>query len=148
MRRVRKYRRLDRQEKLLLIESFWYHLAAGLMLKLVPFRKIPLLFAGPVEDNAAGSREHRSEEGESDLHDLERIKEAVRRAGQVSPWKNRCLVSSLAARSMLNRRRIGSTLSLGMARRPDGSPVAHAWITAGTCDIVAAGNGYTELYRF
>ena len=70
------------------------------------------------------------------------------RAGKVSPWKNRCLVSSLAARCMLRRRKITSQLSLGVAKDAGGKVIAHAWLRAGDVEIVSAGGSFHELYQF
>ena len=79
---------------------------------------------------------------------VEKIRVAVQRAGWISPWKNRCLVSSLAGRWMLNRRRIASTLSLGVTKNPDEKTIAHAWLIASGCEIVEKRGEYTELYTF
>ncbi|MEQ8225581.1 MAG: lasso peptide biosynthesis B2 protein, partial [Candidatus Eremiobacterota bacterium] len=66
---------------------------------------------------------------------VEKIQVAVQRAGWISPWRNRCLVSSLAARWMLRRRKIGSELSLGVAKDTKGNLVAHAWLKSGDFEI-------------
>ncbi len=42
--------------------------------------------------------------------------------------KNRCLVSSLAARCILKRRKIKSRIFLGLAKEFNGKMIAHAWL--------------------
>jgi hypothetical protein len=128
---------LSARERIFFLEAAFLQLWAGLVLKLIPFRWIPRFFANP--QNVMDSPQ-------SPLLSL--IKESVRRAENVSPWKNRCLVSSLAARCMLRRRRIGSSLSLGMAKEADGRMTAHAWLTAGDIEIVERGGDYKELFYF
>ena len=76
------------------------------------------------------------------------VKKAIGRAGLVSPWKNRCLVESLAARSMLNRRRIQSQISLGVTHDEKKKLIAHAWIRAGDTEIVPERGDYHEMYLF
>ena len=128
---------LSRREKVLFLEAFFLHLWVGLMLKFVPFRWIPRLFSSP-----------RSTAGSSQLPDIIMIKRAIDRANVVSPWKNRCLVSSLVARCMLRRRGIGSQLSLGVAKGADGKTIAHAWLKAGDFEIIEKRGDFTEFYLF
>jgi hypothetical protein len=58
------------------------------------------------------------------------VRRAVRRASRRVPWRAECLVQALTARSMLERRGIASTLSLGV-RKTAGALEAHAWLEAG-----------------
>ena len=155
-----KFLRLSSAEKLLFAEAFLLHLGTGLLLKAVPFRRIPRIyrsrqFETPAEEKTRIRRLADQEEDQS-RHNVSGqksdavflIREAVARAGRVSPWKNRCLVSSLAARCMLNRRKIPSALSLGMAKKHDGQTTAHAWIKAGDIDVVEMNGEQTELSTF
>lgn len=127
---------LSGKEKMLFLEAFLLHLWVGLVLKFIPFRRIPKLFAS--RQTSVGSK----------TLDVMMVRRAVERANVVSPWKNRCLVSSLAARRMLSGRGIESQLSLGVAKNADGKTAAHAWLSAGDHEIVSRGSGYTELYFF
>lgn len=122
---------------MLVSEAYFLHLTAGLVLKFIPFRGIPRLFAS--RQSAVNSRQSER---------IELIRTAIQRAGVVSPWKNRCLVSSLAGRCMLRRRRIASQLSLGVAKDDLGRTLAHAWLSAADQEIVPRGKGYMELYVF
>jgi len=137
MTRFRRFCALGWEERRLFCESLLFHLIVGLVLKVVPFRWIPRLFAS--RQSAVGSPQSTV---------VEKIRVAVQRAGWISPWKNRCLVSSLAGRWMLNRRRIASTLSLGVTKNPDEKTIAHAWLIASGCEIVEKRGEYTELYTF
>jgi hypothetical protein len=153
---------------MLFCESFTLHLFVGLLLKIVPFRWIPRIFSsryGPLP----GTEIHRTP-GEASGHQIEtatqpedqarhslsgqrlimieKIRMAVQRAGWVSPWKNRCLVSSLAGRCMLRRRKIWSELSLGVAKNAAGKLVAHAWLKSGDFELVEKRGSYTELFLF
>ncbi len=177
MNRFRKFCALERNEKLLFCESFLFHLYVGLLLKVVPFRQIPSLFrnrsrppSGPqIPDQPAGvpgrqpetpaktksrtrsvgAEDHsRYPVTEQQVKMIEKIRVAVQRTGWVSPWRNRCLVSSLAARCMLRRRKIGSELSLGVAKDPKGKLLAHAWLKSGDFEIVEKRGSYTELFLF
>ena len=125
------------REKMLFLEALLLHLWVGLQLKIIPFRWIPRLFSSP--QFSVGSRQSM---------DLELIKIAVQRAGGVSPWRNRCLVSSLAARCMLNRRGIPSQISLGVIKMDNNGLQAHAWIKSGELEVVEMKRDFTSLYTF
>ena len=162
MSRIRKFVRLRWSEKILFCESVMLHLLVGVLLKVVPFRKIPVLFAGrqfetpTLEEDqprhmVSGRQsvdQYRYDLSGQELILIGNIKVAVQRAGAVSPWRNKCLVSSLAGRVMLNRREIHSTISLGVTKRHDGKTIAHAWLIAPGCELVEKRDLYTELYTF
>lgn len=132
-----KFGALSWNEQLLFSEAYFLHLTTGLILKVIPFRRIPGLFKS--RKSAAG--------GQQPGHILQ-VKEAIERAGRVSPWRNRCLVSSLVAKRMLNKRNIPSVLSLGLLKNSEGRVVAHAWLNSGDCELVRKDGDYTELYTF
>jgi hypothetical protein len=140
----KKFFALPAREKILYLESFLYQLIAGIVLKLVTFRMITRLFSLPshlisgLPDPATQLSDHR----------IVRIKQAIRNTGMISPWKNKCLVQSLAARWMLNRRGIPSKLSLGMTLGPDKSVNAHAWLITTEVEVVEKNGDYLELYNF
>ncbi len=166
IRKLRRFRVLPLGEKLLFLEAFLLHLWVGLLLKVVPFRWIPRLFASrqsavgsgqsetPME---AGSRTRTCPDevgsvgtavGSQQSAVIENIRDAVQRAGQVSPWRNRCLVSSLAARCMLSRRDIPSQIWLGVIKSDKNRLQAHAWLKSGEIEVVDMKREFTSLYTF
>lgn len=118
------------------MEAAVLHFWVGLLLKVIPFRWIPRLFANP--------QSVVSQQPEI----IELISTATMKASKISPWKNRCLVSSLASRCMLRRRKIESKLSLGVAKDESGKLEAHAWLEAGGLEIVAGGRNFQQLFQF
>ena len=133
----RKLGELPWNEQMLFSEAWFMHLTTGLILKVIPFRWIPRFFASP-----------KSKVQSPKSQVIELIRNAIQRAGKVSPWRNRCLVSSLAGRCMLRRRKIESQISLGMAKDNEGRTVAHAWIKSGDVELVERSGDYTVLYTF
>jgi len=123
-------------------ESLFFQLYVGLLLKFIPFKWIPRLFVNPPASMSQVSNL------KSQISSLEQIKAAIQRSGPYSPWKNKCLVQSLAARRMLNRRKISSQLSLGVAKGANGRTIAHAWLKAGDFEIVEKGADFSALYLF
>jgi hypothetical protein len=52
-------------------------------------------------------------------------------------WHNSCLVQAIAAQLMLKRRRVPSTLYLGMTKNETRELTAHAWVRSG--QVILAG---------
>lgn len=56
---------------------------------------------------------------------------AIARGKKYSPWNIKCLAEAIAAQHMLHKRKIPSTLYLGIARKDDHEIIAHAWLRCG-----------------
>jgi hypothetical protein len=138
MNYFRKYVSLTLREKLLLFEAVFFLFLAKLMLVILPFRfciKTVMVKRGKTENNP-----------KIDL--LISLKYAISRANRLAFWKNVCLVQSLAARWMLQRRGISSKFSIGVAHYKQKELVAHAWLNIGTFEIVQKVGDYVELHHF
>jgi len=132
-----RFFRVSGRERRFFLEALTLQLCVGLLLKVIPFRRIPKLFR---------SRESGVDSQQADI--VLCIKQAIERAGKVLPWRNRCLVSSLVARKMLNRRDVPSQLSLGVAKDTGGKTVAHAWLSSGNTEVTGKHGDYQELFVF
>ena len=65
-----------------------------------------------------------------------KIKTAIIRCRHLV-WARKCLVVSIAAKRMLDRRQIPATLYMGVAKNEKGKLIAHAWLRSG--DIWVSG---------
>ncbi len=134
---LEKFFRISGRERRLFLEALALQLWVGLLLKAIPFRRVAELFKN--RQTAVGSQQ-------SGI--IENIRDAVQRAGRVSPWRNRCLVSSLAARRMLRRRGINSQIHLGVAKNAAEKTIAHAWLEAEGYEVVMKHGDYHDLFIF
>lgn len=74
---------------------------------------------------------------------IESVTRAIATASRHTPWHNNCLARAIATKVMLRRRRVASTLYLGV-RVEDGALTAHAWLK---CDrAVPTGNDGPSNY--
>lgn len=73
-----------------------------------------------------------------------RISWAVQTAGRFTPWKSPCLVQAIAGKMMLKRRKIPSTLYLGVAKHANEGLSAHAWLRCG--DRILTGGALKEQF--
>ena len=135
--RIKRFLSLKSGEKLFFFEAFFSQVVTGFILKVIPFRWIPGFFSGPSKIRTKPSDEILGE-----------IRNSLDRAGYVSPWRNKCLVKTLAGRCMLNRRGINSTVCLGVAKDSSNKTLAHAWLVAEGFEIVFRGDGYIEIKSF
>jgi hypothetical protein len=135
--KLHKFLSLPGKMKLLFLEALFTQYAVWLLLLLAPFRKISGIFPNP-----------KNPVEQQDMNLLQQIKQATGYASALSFWKNKCLVQSLAARRMLQRRGITSRLSLGVKQDDAKKMTAHAWLTAGNMEIVEKNGLYYELYTF
>lgn len=69
---------------------------------------------------------------------------SIAAAGRHLPWNSSCLVQATAARWMLSRRGLSSTLFLGTRKGETGTPDFHAWLTCE--DQVICGHHEREQY--
>jgi hypothetical protein len=67
-----------------------------------------------------------------------RVSWAVCTMSRYTPWESTCLAQAIAAKRMLQRLQIPSTLYLGVARNDAGGVEAHAWLRSGKRVVTGA----------
>jgi hypothetical protein len=124
MGRLGKFLTLAQSEQGCLLEAAFWLGIARLAIMVVPFRRLaPLLgrsMARSPQENGAAPAEL-----------LNRISWALNTASRHLPWDCLCLAQALAGKAMLRRRRLASTLYLGLAKEGDTQLKAHAWLRCG-----------------
>ena len=121
--------RLDCDEKRLFFEAAYETLSVRIMTTFRSARKYTSRLGQPWVETEESDTEHKEK--------VLQIKAAVSRCRHLI-WARKCLVESIAAKRMLDRRKIPSTLYLGVAKNNKGKLSAHAWIRSG--NIWVAGN--------
>lgn len=131
----RKFISFPKDEKLLLLEAVFF----------VFFSKTLLFF--PFKYCIKWIQESNEVHHIPDPRALWKIKVAINRANRLAFWKNICLVQSFAARLMLKRRNIGSTLYLGLQLDHNKQMIAHAWLVSNERMITPKGTvQYKEIF--
>lgn len=124
------WRRRSWSERLTLLEaSVALAIARGAIVA-VPWGRVAPLVGRPMAESA-------NHAVPADQPALIAVSRAVRTAARRLPWRCLCLEQALAARLMLGRRRIASTLYLGTALSPTGIE-AHAWLRSGATILTGA----------
>jgi len=138
MRLLRKFLKLEWDEKLLLAEALYYLTSARLMLWVVPFKYIARNLG--VQINANSPQEIQS----NPEPQAYRVARAIESLSRRTPWESTCLAQSIAGKQMLRRRKIKNILYLGMKKDKDGKLSAHAWLQSGNLILL----GGQELKDF
>lgn len=76
------------------------------------------------------------------------IKIALHRVRKLSLWKNQCLVYSLAARKMLSRRNIDSSLYIGVKISSETPDFGHAWLTSNELEIIESSEDHMKITEY
>lgn len=72
----------------------------------------------------------------------------VSRSAKHTPWESKCLVRALTAQKLLKRKKIESTLYLGVGKE-NGTMVAHAWLRVGAMYVTGGnGEGYAIVDKY
>jgi hypothetical protein len=121
---VGKLFRTAGRDRLLLVEAAGWLLAARLALIFVPFRRLAARLGRAMAESPA------SDPRQDDL--ARRVGWAVGVASRYTPWKTRCFAEAIAAKAMLRRRGVPSTLYLGVNKAAEGEIAAHAWLRCGS----------------
>ncbi|MFH2096069.1 MAG: lasso peptide biosynthesis B2 protein [Bacteroidota bacterium] len=127
---IKKYYRINKTERQIFRQVFWYLFIAWWNTTFLPMRKYSLRLGV----------EHKESQGEH-LPDCENyllhLKTAIRRAARYAPFKSRCLQQACAGKIILKKKGIPSTIYFGVARDGKNNLKAHAWLRAG--DIYISG---------
>jgi hypothetical protein len=136
-------KKIPRIEYLLFAEA-WVLLAfARSMLVIRPFKKIAQLLGKEMYE----APDDISENG---LQRQKQVLVAVLRACRFSPWRTKCFEQAIAAKVMLKRRGIKSTVFFGVFKGESNELLAHAWLISNGM-IVTGGpkiDQYTVLSWF
>jgi hypothetical protein len=131
MRRLVKFCALPLPEQKALVEALICLAVARLMLRL-PFRWLAPMVGRP----------HPSADcpvvvlGADERAAAFAVRHAILRVTARLPWHSTCLVTAIAARMMLVRRRLPAVLELGVRGGATRELSAHAWLKCGEIDVV------------
>lgn len=124
IKNLHRFSRYSFKDKSLLIEATVLLTIAKTAVTFLPFRWIaPHLGQSMAETPLSDHSGHNRIE--------DRISWAIQTMSRYLPWECKCLVQAVCGKLMLRRRRLISTLYLGVAKDENGSLSAHAWLRCG-----------------
>jgi hypothetical protein len=124
MSRLRKFLRRSWRERLLLLEAFAWLTLAKILIHGIPFRWLAPRLGRPMAQSPETI-------GDPDRALARRVGWAVEAAARHSPIRFVCFPQAIAAKWMLRRRGLPSTLHLGTKLDAKDRLAAHAWLRVG-----------------
>ena len=130
------------EDKILFTEAFILTGINRYKILHVPFSKLKI---GLGEHNKESSSQASLEEYKV----VRKIQNAVVNTSRYTPWESLCLVQSMTVQKMLTRRKISSTLYLGVNKDSNNEMKAHSWIRCGQIYVTGGnGTGYATVAKF
>lgn len=143
IRKIKTFLSFTFKDKVLLLEALLLTGIARVIMLLIPFQKYKRYIGTHNEETPY----------ETDINHYETIKKvawAVSSISRYTPWESKCLVQALTAQRMLKKRRISSTLYLGVAKDGGDGLKAHAWLRCGQIFVTGGynKNEFKEVAKF
>ena len=138
MRRFRSFLALPWNKQRALLVAGTTVTCVRVALRLLPFQTLRRSLARLAHTSARHPSVDRSE--------VDLIVWSVGVAGRTLPPAGRCLIEALSGYVLLGRRGVETDLRIGVARDPDGTFKAHAWLERG--DYVVIGELGPDLKRY
>ncbi|MHB8128934.1 MAG: lasso peptide biosynthesis B2 protein [Mobilitalea sp.] len=140
MKRIYSFLRYNSNKRLfiniLLLSGF-----LRMSILLIPM-KILMKYMGTLNE------ESKQEESEEAYQQAALISYAVDRVCKKTPWESKCLVRALAIQHFLKKKKISSTIYLGVGK-DSADMIAHAWLRTGKFYISGGcGEGYALVAKF
>jgi hypothetical protein len=132
-RKVKIFLNMKLWDKLLLFETFFLTAFVRLLIISVPFRKLKVFLGAYMKEDSMYL-------DESNYRTITRISWAVSTVSKYTPWESKCFVQAITAQWMLKRRKILSTLYLGIHQCKDENIKAHAWLKSGGIFVTGGNN--------
>lgn len=141
--RIKKFLTLSMKERTALVEAFCISGLVRFAILFIQFRKL-VTFLGKYREETT------TEVANNQMETIARVTWAVQKISDRTPWQSKCLVKALTAQLMLARRKISSTLYLGVAKDENNRLLAHAWLRSGKMIITGAREcaAFKEVGRF
>ena len=134
---MHKFLRLSLIDQVKTLEALAFVLAARTFLLLIPFRRTVAVVAYLSERLPARYA--------GDIAPVARLSYLVQRVSEYVPGAT-CLTQALALRLMLMRRRVACHLRIGVAKDPNGTFKAHAWLETLSQQVIIGGTQSPRQY--
>lgn len=143
LRKVKTFIKIDSKTKFDFLYAYFYTGIFRMYILFVPFNKLR---------KKMGTSKVESEKviDNSSYREAQHISWIIANVIRFTPWESKCLVQSLTAQKMLRRKRISSTLYLGVKKDENGKMIAHSWIRSGEYCVTGGSEmkGFAVVAKF
>ena len=143
IRWIKKLWGMERKVKWIVVQTFFLSGIVRWLLLKIPFKKLQP-YLGKYNEESSENKECKEYE---EAKDISRVVELV---SHHTPWESKCLVQAIVAQYLLKKKRISTTLYLGVCRDENGELKAHAWLRCGQITVTGERYkpGYKEVCKF
>ncbi len=140
IQKFKKFTKLSSEEKNLFLEAYKTLGVMRVAILTVSFKRLTRSL------DHQPNREEVTALNEKELEIAMMVAQAISRASAYTPWESACLVQSLTAQKMLQKRGIPGVFYLGAAKdeESEGKMKAHAWSQCGET-IITGGKGHESF---
>ncbi len=120
----KKYYSIDKKERKILNRTFFWLIYAFVLVRMIPLRWFSH-FLGEFKKEVAVE----INSGQKEL--IQMLTKNIRRWKRYLPWKVKCFEEAIAAKKVLEKYNIKTTIYLGVAKEGEKNLIAHAWLKVG-----------------
>ena len=121
LKKIKKYHALPKEERKLIAHCLLWLMYSYLLVRFIPLK----CFVNVLGEH---QKEAQSILNPEELAYLIRLQKNMRRLKRNLPWNVKCFEEVIAAKKLLKKKAIKSTLYLGVARNEENKLIAHAWL--------------------
>ena len=135
-KKFKEYYLLSKQERKILNRTFFWLIRAFVLVRFIPLKWFSSLLG-----------EFRKEiEVESlQIDTILNVKKNIRRAKRILPFRVKCFEEAIAAKKVLEKEGVKSTLYLGVDKNTENELIAHAWLKVG--ELFVTGESRTQEFK-
>ena len=126
---LKKYFSIKIIERKILNQTFFWLIYASVLARAIPLKWFSSLLGDFKPVCPADGKEINIDSKQFEL--ILVLKKNIRRIKRILPWKVKCFEEAIAAKKVLEKYKIETTIYLGVAKNEEKSLVAHAWLKSG-----------------
>lgn len=127
MKSLLTFYKMNTEKKKLIVEALFYTGIFRFIILVVPMKKIKKYLGEYNKEEVIGMDIN----NEINIIEIEKIKWAIENVAKHTFWESKCLVQAMTGQKMLNKRKMISTLYLGIKFNENDEMKAHSWLRSG-----------------
>jgi len=134
---IKKYKNISKTERQILNYTFFWLMLGFVLARLIPLRWFSSMLGDFQKENQINLSIEQKET-------IRLVKKNIRRLKKRLPWKVKCFEEAIAAKKVLEKWGVKSTLYLGVKKGEKEKMMAHAWLISGE-EKITGEKGYEKF---
>lgn len=133
---LKKYISLEKTERRIFNQTLFWLMFAFILVRLIPIKWFSNLL-GVFNSRPADGKEKKLDLNNKQLQFISVLQKSIRQLKKRLPWTVKCFEEAIAAKKVLEKYNIKTTIYLGVAKKEEEVLIAHAWLKSG--DVFISG---------